>query len=60
MILHYLTSFISLIYCKYDNVKNYWIFNVKPVVAFLINNARIIYKSYVISNFKIFKFGVAI
>ena len=52
MILYYLTSFILLIYCKFNNANN-WIFNVKPVVEFVINNDWIIYKSYVICNFKI-------
>ena len=43
IILHYLTSFISLIYYKYNSANN-WIFNVKPVVALTINKAYIIYK----------------
>ena len=53
MILHYLTSFTSLIYYNYNNANN-WIFNVKPVIEFVINNVCIIYRSFVISNFKIF------
>ena len=58
MILHCLTSFISLIYFKYGNAKKYWIFNIKP--AFLIKNACIIYKSYVINNFEISNFTLGI
>ena len=51
MILHWITSFIRAIYCKCNNANN-WICNTKPVVKFVIKNACIIYKNYVISNFK--------